>query len=228
MLRQLLLSFEDLIFPQYCVKCTRPISDPEIFICEGCLTQFERSGLENWVQKLTCNDYLDFAFSPYWFDDLMNRCIHRAKYNHSLRLLNNIVGTTNEILIPLVENMGIEVLIPVPLYSVKKRERGYNQSEIIANCMSEFLKIPINTCMIKRVRWTTSQTKLNLQERNNNIRHAFKAIGKTPIKRIAVIDDVLTTGSTTNECARILKQNGAEVVGVISLTTPKMRVENPD
>jgi len=228
MLRQFYISVENLLFPQYCVKCSVNISDNDIFICPVCIKQFSKSGLGNWVNELTCNDQLDFAFSPFWFDELLNQCIHRAKYNHSKRLLKSIALSTKDILYPLLATYHIEALIPVPLHHVKRRERGYNQSDIIAFGFSQFLKIPVDTKTLKRSKWTNSQTKLNTHERNENIKHAFQLKGELPFKRVAIIDDVLTTGSTTSECARILKQGGAEFVGAISLATPKMRLENQD
>ena len=129
---------------------------------------------------------------------------------------------------PLLSKANIDELIPVPLHNVKKRERGFNQSEVIAKEISKIFNIPTNTSLLKRSKWTIYQTKLNTQERKTNIENAFILKEKLTNTRFAIVDDVLTTGATTNECARILKNGGAKFVGAISLATPKIRLENPD
>ena len=173
MLKNLFQTVENLLFPQSCVKCKKFILDGEIFICKNCQGDFSKTNLNNWVNKLTCHKYLDFAFSLFWFDELMNQCIHRTKYNQSVKLLKKITMCSSTELAPLLSKVNIDELIPVPLHHVKKRERGFNQSEVIAKEISKIFKIPINTSLLKRTRWTTSQTKLNTQERNTNIENAF-------------------------------------------------------
>jgi len=109
-----------------------------------------------------------------------------------------------------------DYLIPVPLHKAKLRERGYNQSELICKGISEVTKIPIATDCIRRTRHTQTQTHLSLEERKQNVSGAFMVVTKHQnlLNGITVIlvDDVITTGSTINECAKIILGGGVERV----------------
>ena len=107
-------------------------------------------------------------------------------------------------------------LVPVPLHSLKKRERGYNQSEYLCRGISEVTSIPVYASFIKRSRYTQSQTTLNIQERKENVSDAFIIPEKLQLlvegKSFILVDDVITTGATINACARLLKGHGAASV----------------
>jgi len=113
----------------------------------------------------------------------------------------------------------IDIIIPVPLHKVKERERGYNQSFYIAKGISENNNLIIDKTSLQRVYYTTTQTKLNLLQRKSNIKNAFLVKDNNNIanKNILLVDDVVTTGSTINECARVLLENGAQKVYVSSI-----------
>lgn len=107
-----------------------------------------------------------------------------------------------------------DVIIPVPLHHAKKRERGYNQSDYIAMGISEVLGIECNTKAVRRRVYTESQTTMNNVNRTKNIIGAFEVKDNTSIKgkRILLVDDVFTTGSTLNSLALAVRQAGATVV----------------
>lgn len=112
-----------------------------------------------------------------------------------------------------------DYIIPVPIHIAKKRERGYNQSDYISKGVSYASKIPTNRKLIKRYKYTVSQTKLHLDERKSNVRDVFKVIkiDEVKSKNLLIVDDVLTTGSTLNSMARILKDAGANLVDIATL-----------
>ncbi len=113
----------------------------------------------------------------------------------------------------------IDVIIPVPLHSTRLREREYNQSLLLAHRMSTYLDIPLNYSILRRIRETPPQTSLTKHARLQNLRRSFAV--KTPQllkgKSILLVDDVYTTGTTVNECAKVLRKAEAKHVYVVTL-----------
>lgn len=112
----------------------------------------------------------------------------------------------------------IDMLIPIPLHKIKELERGYNQSTMICKGIEEITEKPFNTKSFKRIRNTMTQTHFTRDERKKNISEAFSIKNKSSIekKHVALVDDICTTGSTTSECARVLLNNGASSVSLIT------------
>lgn len=110
-----------------------------------------------------------------------------------------------------------QCIIPVPLHKKRLRERGFNQSVELAKPVALKTGLPLELSLVKRVRPTESQTGLDAKQRKKNIKGAFTIIKKNPYKHVAVIDDVVTTGSTINELARVLKRAGVRRVDVWSI-----------
>jgi ComF family protein len=111
------------------------------------------------------------------------------------------------------------VFVPVPLHFFRKWKRGYNQSDLIANALAKHVGGQVQR-LLRRKRHTPSQTSLTKAQRKENIKNAFCLRRFVEIDRRAMYvltDDVFTTGSTLNECARVLKENGATVVRVFTL-----------
>ena len=106
----------------------------------------------------------------------------------------------------------------MPLYPVKQRERGINQSETIAHIASNYIKAPVNTKLLRRTRDTQSQTTLTKGMRKKNVKDAFSCLKKIDNGQFLIVDDVMTTGATANECAKTLIQNGATAVEIFTLT----------
>jgi ComF family protein len=110
-----------------------------------------------------------------------------------------------------------DCILPVPLYKKRLRLRGYNQSIELARPVANRLDIPLDLQSVKRVRDTQSQTGLDKKQRRKNIRAAFEIVEPLSAQHVAVVDDVVTTTSTTNELAYILKKSGVERVDVWSI-----------
>jgi ComF family protein len=118
--------------------------------------------------------------------------------------------------IPCVDELP-DCLLPVPLHSSRLRQRGFNQSIEIARVIAKRLQIPIVHDAVIRRRSTESQTGLTAKQRQKNIRGAFDVVGDLAGKHVLIIDDVVTTGSTVNELAKVLKRKGVKRVGVLSI-----------
>ncbi len=114
---------------------------------------------------------------------------------------------------------NINLILPIPLHQLKKAERGYNQSFYISKGLGKETNIPIGPEIIKRRKYTQSQTKMNFLERQKNIEEAFKVknIKKVIGKNILLIDDVITTGATISECGKVLLNSGAKKVYAASV-----------
>lgn len=127
---------------------------------------------------------------------------------------------------PLAENFfhmelpRADMVLPVPLYKKRLRERGFNQSALLGKYVAKRLEVPLNLSSLVRNRDTRPQVGLSAKERKKNIKNAFEVNGKEVIKgrRIILIDDVFTTGATARECSRVLKNAGAQEVFVITLS----------
>ncbi|WP_196221449.1 ComF family protein [Sansalvadorimonas verongulae] len=107
-----------------------------------------------------------------------------------------------------------EALIPVPLHWWKLRKRGFNQAGVIASQLSKATGVPVLHSHVKRVSHGTPQQGLSASQRQKNIRGAFAIKKPIPFTHIAVVDDVMTTGATTEELCRVLKKHGVQTVDV--------------
>ena len=112
-----------------------------------------------------------------------------------------------------------DALVPVPIHSSKKRKRGYNQAELIANKLSRYSGIPVNTSLIRRERKTEPLKNLSYGERQNNLKRAFKICqNDVKLSTIVVIDDIYTTGSTIDAMARMFMEAGIPGIYFMTLT----------
>ena len=191
------------------------IKDEEILS----LSKVTADDLEELRNKVTA----DLAFSIFAFreGDDFSKIIYQLKYGGMKRLgkfLGEIAG--RELILQFEkENLReFDLLIPVPLYKAKYRERGYNQSDLICNGINKYLEFEFIPDLVERVKHTSTQTKLNREQRINNMKDAFDMNEKYKDyiygKRIIVADDIVTTGSTMNEVIKVLKDNCCgEVMG---------------
>ena len=218
-------SLFDFFLPRFCPSCKSKLSTEEISVCSSCFSKIkfaeeERINFE-FNKKFEGKNIISGFTSIYIFekDKSLQHIIHSIKY--SQRFLNGVF--LGKGLAPYLENKitdwKIDLIIPIPLHSLKKAERGYNQSCYISKGVSRELKIPVDDSSIKRKKYTQSQTTMNLIERHENIRDAFKVKSKKKIfdKNILLIDDVITTGATVGECGRVLLEAGAKKVYAASI-----------
>ena len=150
---------------------------------------------------------------------LARELIHRFKYQrqfHLRRVLGAwlLAGFSD----PRIEAEPVDAMVPVPLHPVRLRERGYNQAEALASIVSKQTGVPVSPCL-QRVRYTLTQTRFDRVQRRRNLRGAFALRKNTSVtgKRLLLIDDVLTTGSTLHECAAVLLDHGAQSVRALTV-----------
>jgi ComF family protein len=110
-----------------------------------------------------------------------------------------------------------DAVVPVPLAPARERERGFNQARLIAEHLARVLGTPLRAGWLARARRTAPQTDLTAAERRANVQGAFVAAGAVAGRHVLLVDDVLTTGATVEECARALRVAGAGRVGVVTV-----------
>jgi len=214
----------DFFLPRFCPACNNALSASEYFVCEKCIANIKLADADliknEYERKFSGNKIITNFHSLFVFekDKEFQSIVHSIKYKENFRLavfLGKFVGQKlNEI----IKSWSPDLLLPIPLHHLKKAERGYNQSFYLAKGISFVSGIPVKQNIIKRKRFTPSQTQLNLEQRKENVERAFSINKKNLLndKNIILIDDVITTGSTISECGKILKEAGAKKVYAIT------------
>ncbi len=218
------LTIFDFILPRICASCGTKLTQDEKVICNHCKDQLifaDNERLEHeYFRKFKKNNYIDDFTSLFVFETgtPIQDLIHSVKYDNKFRNGSYIGRQIALNLKDTIISWQPSFIIPIPLHSLKKAERGYNQSYYIAKGIGTLLNIPVKQNIIRRSRYTQTQTKLNMDERRENMRNAFLLKNREFINesRIILLDDVITTGATVSECGKILKENGAEKVFALS------------
>ena len=117
-----------------------------------------------------------------------------------------------------LQKQRVELILPIPLHKSRRRERGYNQTEILAKYLGEYTGIEVDSTSLVRMKKTSPQKRNNDKERKKNIRNAFALKKKINAENVVLIDDIYTTGSTLDEAARILKKSGVTNVYFLTIS----------
>jgi ComF family protein len=158
----------------------------------------------------------DRSLSLFSYEKEAVTLIHQLKFNEKLPVSRLLGGMLADV----VQRSGIELpdcILPVPLYKKRLKQRGFNQSTELARPVANAFSIPLDLQSVNRVRDTQSQTGLDKKQRRKNIRAAFEIVEPLHVKHVAIVDDVVTTTSTVNELARILRRAGVRRVDVWSI-----------
>jgi competence protein ComFC len=235
-------SLLDVVYPRQCLVCGDVLNcDRFPFFCEDCHAAAPRLG--DWFcdrcghpfavdtaggnatdQCPNCFNlsiHYERAVSAMRYRGVVQRALQELKYSGRFYWLPVIDSWMEEALIHHRDHglQEVSAIIPVPLHRRRERERGFNQSTLIAKSIARTLQVPLHENWLIRTRPTRTQTNLDREERMENLRKAFEIgkAGRLAGTRILLVDDVLTTGSTANECARILLEAGAGSVLVFTL-----------
>jgi ComF family protein len=234
LIRNALSGLEAFCAPRHCEICGKSLEDVQSkfdFICYSCWDALPPAPLGevsfNWLLEHTRLE--DIAISRIYSlfsakeDFKYMKLVYALKYygfTHIGRQLGEALGRQ----VVLQSDCKYECIIPVPIHRARQRERGFNQSEKIAEGISNVLNIPVNNKTVRRLRYTTTQTILAKHERKTNLIGAFAPYSKSRVdnqsyarKNVLLVDDVLTTGSTLNNCAAALVEMGFARVDVATL-----------
>jgi len=246
----ILLQLLDIIYPPRCSVCGRFLSAEEkrrrpLRICTRCLETLtpvphplctvcgmplrDSSGSDHVCGNCLRNmPHYDFMRAPYVYEGALMSTIHRFKYSSETHLTSTLGSLLARFAKDLLPHPDALTTVPVPLHKHRLTERGFNQSLLLARIVSSVLGTPLDYRSLVREKDTRSQTGLARKDRKRNVAHAFSVISTSAFKRknVLLVDDVLTTGYTLNECAQTLKQSGA--LNVICLALARtMSIEQP-
>lgn len=206
-----------------CQNCTAKVKPVKGLICERCGVMLKSGGKYCYncrgskALKYKCS----FIRSALQFNEPTRALVHAFKYEKYLNIAPYFAEVMYRTFRKYPEYREATFLVPVPIYKSRKRKRGFNQAEVLANHLSTLCSVPVLNALV-RTKNTESQTKLTREERKQNILGAFTLMKgmESQIKKQAVIliDDVCTTSVTLEECARVLKKAGArEVLALTAL-----------
>jgi ComF family protein len=236
-LKMLGASLFDFCFPRRCAGCREIIVSSHIDSwCENCFESLA------WVTPPLCPccgiPFLDSPSSPdhlcgdclletYHFDSarsaalyagIVRKLIHRLKFGGKLHCIPPLV----DLLAATLDKHGppdVDFVAPVPLHLKRLRQRGFNQSALLAKMLGRRRGLSVRFDALIRKNWTAPQTRLNRRERLENVKDAFNAPHPALVegRSIILVDDVFTTGTTISECARVLKAAGASTVHALTV-----------
>jgi ComF family protein len=146
-----------------------------------------------------------------------SQLINRFKFNKGYAHGRVLATLFSQHLANVYQGSYPDCVIPLPLDYQRLRQRGYNQSAVILHHLSKQLKLKVKNNLVKRIKLTTQQHKLNTRQRKANIKGAFVVNKPLPYEHIAVLDDIVTSGATANEISRVIKQAGVDKVDIWSL-----------
>ncbi len=233
----LLAGLADLIFPPKCIQCgvLLKISRAHSF-CRDCFSEitFIRSPIcpccGRPIQSEAEEDHLCgqcIASEPCFsvaravgiYEKVLLEAIHRFKYKRDFKVGNALGKLMAFYTFPLFEPRSYDLIMPVPLHRKRLRQRGFNQAVILAKEIAGHYGLELETAVLKRRKHTLPQFDLGRSERGQNVKDAFEVRRKDKLegRRVLLVDDVYTTGSTIRECARTLMEAGAEEIAVLTL-----------
>jgi len=206
--------FLDLLFPKFCFSCGSEGS----YLCQDCQAILEISGFH---QKYSTQNLKDLYFTINYQNPLIKNLIQKFKYTPFVKELAKTLSLLIIAHFQLLENkpdFSNYALVPVPLEKKRLKWRGFNQAEELGKKLSQFLTLPLLNNVLIKIKRTLPQVELTDEGRKENIRGAFLIKDRELIKnkKILLIDDVYTTGSTMEECARVLMEARAkEIIGIV-------------
>ncbi len=235
--KEIVSGFADILFPPKCAACetvlTRDSGDP---FCPECLSTISFTapplcpscGLpfpETEGANHLCEDCIlslppfSMARSLGKYEAALLDTIHLFKYHGKISAGEDMGRMMAKACYDSLVIENYSLIIPVPLHLKRLKERGFNQSLVLARQISKRFSIPIDFIALRRKIHTEAQVSLSGQQRMTNVRGAFEVADRSRIegKKILLIDDVYTTGSTAKECSKILMKNGAKEVAVLTL-----------
>ena len=189
-----------------CMKCSRPLEDNTAEYCADCASKIR---------------HFDQGISLLIHDDVSKKIIYGLKYSNKRDNADVLAYEAARRLSDVIDYWNPDVIVSVPVHRKRELERGYNQAEVLASRLVNFMKAEeheyrLDARLLKRNKQTIAQKKLGNEQRQDNLRDAFevneKVLEYCEYKNVLLIDDIYTSGATLSECARTLKNAGIEKV----------------
>ena len=227
----------DWVYPRLCPGCQSPTDREDRYWCWECIrsfTLFDGAGvcsicgypaegaLKHAFVCSACREHhpaFDRARAAADFRGTIQEQIHAFKYNHALWMKQDLVDLLQGGLEAHFRSSSVDVVVPVPLFSTRQRERSYNQAGLLAEALALRIDRRFDGTSLVRIRETETQTHFNAVKRRQNMSGAFSVSRPEWIRQrsVLLVDDVMTTGSTLHECAKALKKAGAREVWALTI-----------
>lgn len=215
------------IYPPTCGVCGKICKE---YICNKCRIKLRKYEIKNnHIIKIGNKEkHFDELLCIFKYEDIIRDILIKYKFQNKPYLYK----TFSKIILKNQKTCGFlekyDIIIPVPISKKRKHERGYNQTQLVAKEITKILNIKLgNNILIKTID-TRAQSGLSKKDRATNVKDVFRILNYEVIKdmKILIFDDIYTTGSTANECARVLKEAGAEKVGILTIAKDLIKQKN--
>lgn len=190
-----------------CMKCGKPVGDESQEYCEDCRRQ---------------EHFYDRGTAAFVYTGAMRHSIYRMKSSNRRDYVPFFAESMTRALARYLPRWSPEIIIPIPMHPRKRRRRGYNQSELLADEIGRLTGIPVRKDLLRCTRMVRSQKTLGRKERLRNLRGSFAACEAFPaVSRVLLVDDIYTTGSTVDEVSRVLRKCGVKSIFFVVLCIGK-------
>lgn len=205
-----------LIFPHYCPSCGREWFEGNGFICSACWKNLD---LFTGYGRIAEPDLKERSMIAFAYNDTARLLVQQMKFFGRVDIAEKLGTILFQRFYPQLRNTIFEAVVPVPLHPVRMRERGFNQSAVIAGNLAVELKTQLRVDLLTRIRNTRPQSRLSNLERKNNVIGAFAprlSLKNIPTGTVLIVDDVFHTGSTLKGCIEALSDIGIEDVRILA------------
>ncbi len=217
----------DLVFPISCIVCDKDGS----YLCDDCKHKLPKLEFQ---QCLVCQKPAPFGkthpqcVTRNSVDGSLSALIHKDKNVHKViqifkyDFVSSLANPLSELIVETIDKQGLQgyfedfIVVPIPLHQRRYNWRGFNQALLLAETLASKLAIKMDNQLVIRSKFTKPQVILKADERKRNIENAFALIGDATNKKILLVDDVITSGSTANELAKLLKRAHASEIWIVS------------
>lgn len=200
-----------------CFDLLPPVLSP---LCPLCGIPFVGTGGDHRCGSCVVTPpHFDSALAGFLYEGPIRDLIHSFKYNQKTHLRKPLALLTLKGIHERVSGLNPDIIVPVPLHSSRLRQRGFNQAVLLGRLLSCHLNLPMLADALIRTRQTEPQIELSAAERRTNVKGAFAVKRSDAVigKRVLLLDDIMTTGSTLDECAKELKKAGAKLVVAVTI-----------
>lgn len=229
---KLLNDLINIIYPSLCINCLKVVDGKNNVLCIDCFTDIDFISDPKCIKcsypfeiKLDSDSFCGScliatplykaAYNLLYYNDQTSKLIHRFKYYNQSFILEELV----RLLLKQINKDDIDIIIPVPIHLLKLIIRTYNQTQIIAEIIGKKISKQVYGNILIKTKYTKPQAKITRKQRLVNVKNSFSIKNAALIigKNILLVDDVMTTGSTINECVRLLLASGAKDVFVATI-----------
>lgn len=196
-----------------CLSCLQKLSFIKSPTCKKCGKEIRDEAAELCGDCMAHRHAFEYGLALVNYDEAARDSMAQIKYNNKREYIDFYGAAICARYRRRILRMGVDAVVPVPVHASRRRKRGFNQAELLADCLGKRLGIPVLSDMLVRNKKTKPQKELSAAERLKNLSGAFAA-GTIPagIKAVLLADDIYTTGSTMEACARVLKMAGIDRV----------------